>query len=193
MPLSWQRLVILKMASHPKRGRSREETAGDIVIRPGFHWRDYPKFERVLLDHIQAYFDLSTPQAQTYRLHRQGSTSFVGFGSDTNSSSDDNLSGTTSVDNGNWFYTAIVYENGTKRIYVDGNEDVSQGYPGPLRETDAPMWVGNNAETQSRFFHGRIDEVRISSVGRSAEWMELQNRSMRDDGFISVGNEELCR
>lgn len=128
----------------------------------------------------------------TWRMHRNGFSNFVGFGSDT-SDSNDNLSGTTAVNDGSWFYVAIIYDGATKYIYVDGSEDASQSSSGPLNATGDVVLVGNNATHPSRVFQGRIDEVRISSVARSAEWMQLQNRSMRDAGFVTIGGEETCR
>lgn len=126
-----------------------------------------------------------------WRLHREGGTSFIGFGSDT-VSTNDNLSGTTPVDDGAWHHLAIVYGAGVKTIYVDGQVDASQGYPGPLNVTDAPVLLGNNSETGPRFFHGTLDEVRISSAARSAAWIDLQARATADAGVVSVGDEQTC-
>lgn len=126
-----------------------------------------------------------------WRLHRQLTSSFIGFGSDT-ATTNDNLSGVTPVDDGAWHHVAIVYGAGTKQIFVDGLLDVSQGYPGPLRTTDAAVVFGTNLETEPRFFHGTLDEVRISRVARSAAWLELQARASADAGVVSFGEEQSC-
>jgi hypothetical protein len=39
------------------------------------------------------------------------------------------------------------------------------------------MMIGRNADT-GWYFRGRVDEVRVSSVARSAAWIEAQHRSM---------------
>lgn len=134
---------------------------------------------------------LVTKGDDAWRLHRQNNTSFIGFGSDT-PRTNDNLSGAAAVDDGQWHHLAIVYGDGVKRIYVDGQPDGSDDYPGPLNLTDAPVLLGNNAEATSRFFHGTLDEVRISRVARSAAWIELQARATADAGVVSVGDEETC-
>jgi hypothetical protein len=126
-----------------------------------------------------------------WRLHRQLDTPFVGFGSDT-STTNDNFSGTTPIDDGNWHHVAIVYGDGEKQIYVDGQLDASEGYPGPLNVTNAAVMLGSNADTGGRFFHGTLDEVRISRVARSASWIELQAHASADMSIVSVGDEEVC-
>lgn len=108
---------------------------------------------------------LVTKGDHAWRLHRENNTSFIGFGSDA-SSGNDNLSGTTPVADGQWHHLVIVYGDGVKRIYVDGQSDASDDYPGPLNLTNAPVRFGNNADTGPRFFHGTLDEVRISRVAR---------------------------
>jgi hypothetical protein len=134
---------------------------------------------------------LVTKGDDAWRLHRQGNTAYVGFGSDT-ASTNDNLSGTTSIDDGTWHHLAIVYGAGVKQIFVDGQLDASEVYPGPLRVTDAPVVFGNNADTGPRFFHGALDEIRISRVARSAAWVALQARATADASVVSVGAEESC-
>lgn len=127
----------------------------------------------------------------TWRLHRQLNTPFVGFGSDT-ALTNDNLSGTTPIDDGDWHHVAIVYGDDTKQIYVDGQLDVSELYFGPLFVTDAPVVLGSNADVTGRFFHGALDEVRISRVARSTAWIALQARATADASIVSVGDEETC-
>jgi hypothetical protein len=134
---------------------------------------------------------LVTKGDDAWRLHRQLATPFAGFGSDT-PATNDNLSGATSIDDGSWHHVAIVYGAGVKQIYVDGQLDASEAYPGPLRVTDAAVLFGNNAETGPRFFHGTLDEIRISRVARSAAWVALQARASADASIVSVGEEETC-
>lgn len=134
---------------------------------------------------------LVTKGDDAWRLHRQLATPFAGFGSDT-PATNDNLSGLTPIDDGNWHHVAIVYGDGVKQIYVDGQLDVFHGYPGPLNVTGAAVVFGSNADTGQRFFHGTLDEVRISRVARSAAWIALQARASADASIVSVGAEESC-
>ena len=138
-----------------------------------------------------AWQAMVTKGDDAWRLHRSAETDFIGFGSDT-SVSDDNMTGDTQVNDGQWHQVAITLGSDRKRIYVDGAQDASAVYLLGLNTTNAPVLIGENAEATGRFFHGVIDEVRISSVRRTTTWLAVANRSMRDQGLISFGPEESC-
>ena len=73
-----------------------------------------------------------------------------------------------------WVHVAHTYKNGDSRVYVNGVLDgVSTSAAAPLAiKQPAKMWIGG---WQNNFnFAGDIDEVRISKVARSAEWIRLQ-------------------
>jgi hypothetical protein len=72
-----------------------------------------------------------------------------------------------------WLHVAHVYQAGGARIYVDGRlAGVGENRLGPLNvRRPARLWLGGwygNYE-----FAGDLDELRISSVARSADWIRL--------------------
>lgn len=73
----------------------------------------------------------------------------------------------------NWHYIAGVRRGGTNYLYVDG---VQQSATGSLAFTDNGSYasVGKHyANYDGRYWNGTIDELRISSDGRSSAWIKL--------------------
>ncbi|MCX6879648.1 MAG: DUF2341 domain-containing protein [Verrucomicrobia bacterium] len=78
-----------------------------------------------------------------------------------------------------WVHVVHTYKNGDSRVYVNGVLDgVSTTANAPLAiKQPATMWIGG---WQNNFnFAGDIDEVRISKVARSAEWIRLQYENQK--------------
>jgi hypothetical protein len=70
-----------------------------------------------------------------------------------------------------WIYVAHTYGGGPRRLYVNGQLDGEATTKLDIK-SPARLWLGgwyNNYD-----FSGDLDEVRISKVARSAEWVRLQ-------------------
>jgi len=75
---------------------------------------------------------------------------------------------------GQWYHVAAVYENGDSRIFVNGKLEDSRKHPAAMSVMkDVCMNIGGMRGGSYRFA-GDIDEVRISKVARSPEWLKLQ-------------------
>jgi len=75
---------------------------------------------------------------------------------------------------GQWYHVAATYENGTSRIFVNGKLDgTREGKAAMSVVKDVCMDIGGMRGGGYRFV-GDIDEVRISRVARSADWLKLQ-------------------
>jgi hypothetical protein len=85
------------------------------------------------------------------------------------------LPGTTSVIDGQWHHVAGTWDGDTVRIYVDGVEEASSSFAGPIATSDVPVKIGlrGNGEGVDRIFTGVIDEVAIFNVALSEE--DIQN------------------
>jgi len=75
---------------------------------------------------------------------------------------------------GEWQHAAFVYEKGSARLYIDGVPAGSSTRPGTPMKISSPasLWMGGWFNEQG--YRGDMDEVRISKVTRSAEWIRLQ-------------------
>jgi hypothetical protein len=65
-----------------------------------------------------------------------------------------------------WHHLAGTYDGSTIKIYVDGVLEGSQSLSGQIPSTSVPVYIGAmkegpNTPTDSDFFHGNIDDVRI--------------------------------
>ena len=85
-----------------------------------------------------------------------------------------NVNGAIPLSTGDWHHLVHTYEKGEARLYVNGQLDVANRNQGPPLAIKRParLYIGgwyNNYQ-----FTGDIDEVRISNVVRSADWIRLQ-------------------
>jgi len=72
---------------------------------------------------------------------------------------------------GKWYHVAHTYTSGSGKIYVNGQPDGSAGVTMNFANP-AKMWIGGWYNNYSCV--GDIDEVRISKVARSANWINLE-------------------
>lgn len=80
---------------------------------------------------------------------------------------------------GNWNHVVHTYRQGESRLYINGQLDaVSQRKDAPLRvKSPARMYIGGWYDDYR--FRGDIDEVRISKVVRSPEWVKLEYENQK--------------
>ncbi len=93
--------------------------------------------------------------------------------------SDANVAGKSAVAASEWTHVVHTYQKGESKVYVNGRLDGVSKSPGaPLKiPSPAKMWIGGWFHNYN--FVGEIDEVRISKVVRSADWVKLQYENQR--------------
>jgi hypothetical protein len=97
-----------------------------------------------------------------------------------------------------WVIDRTEGDNGTLKVYHNGNlagnfsfnEDIS----GVDFSNNGGGWIGAHNDSEPNppkwHFNGTIDEVRISNVARSSEWIATQYNNQNDTStFYSLGNE----
>lgn len=111
------------------------------------------------------------------------SVNYDGTGSHT-------LSGST------WYYLTMTYQNiGTSGLqgYVNASSDhafVGSGTNTDLVTTSATTNIGRDSATSPRYWNGTIDEVRVSSVARSQNWITTEyNNQGTPSTFETLGTE----
>jgi hypothetical protein len=84
-----------------------------------------------------------------------------------------NVTGTSRLPMSEWIHVVHSYLEGDSRLYVNGRLDgVTTGRQTPLNvRTPARMWLGGWYKNYR--YVGAIDEVRVSTVARSADWAKL--------------------
>ncbi|MEN9572748.1 MAG: hypothetical protein RL514_603 [Verrucomicrobiota bacterium] len=85
-----------------------------------------------------------------------------------------NVAGDSRISRGEWTHVVHTYRQGESLIYVNGKLDGSNTKNGgPLAiKSPARLWIGGWYNNYT--FVGDLDEVRISKVARSADWVRLQ-------------------
>ncbi len=86
------------------------------------------------------------------------------------------VNGNAKIPANEWVHVEHTYSNGTGRIYINGKLD-SEEHPRLNIHSPQRMWVGgwyNNYD-----FQGDIDEVRLSAVERSADWIRLEYENQK--------------
>jgi hypothetical protein len=80
---------------------------------------------------------------------------------------DDPLYGPVSLPLNTWSHLAVTYDRTVLRLYVNGTQVASVTASAPLATSANPLQIGGDA-IYGQHFAGRIDEVRIFSVARTA-------------------------
>jgi hypothetical protein len=94
---------------------------------------------------------------------------------------------------GAWSYVALSYNGTTARQMVNGTQVDSASVTGTLNlgTNTNDLYIGHNTGWTDEKFDGRIDELRISRVGRGRCWMETSFNTQNAPGtFASIGAEE---
>jgi hypothetical protein len=112
-----------------------------------------------------------------------------------------NLTGTTSVVNGNWYHIAIVRNGTTLSLYVNGNLDGSITTSASIDSgTSMPFYIGGNATTNYDWhINGNIADIRITKgVARTITAptaalpaFKIQDRTQNNLTLTPYGNVQL--
>src|SRR5262249_25620161 len=109
----------------------------------------------------------------SWRLQRDDTKNDLEF-STTSGASNDNEVGKTNVNNRQWHQAAIVLDGSKKLLYVDGAQEGTENYNLEIDQNNELVAIGHNSQSSmggGRFWHGDIDEVRISSIARAPAWI----------------------
>ena len=97
------------------------------------------------------------------------------------------------ITDGFWHHVVGVADStaGLLRIYVDGLLRNSAPYTGSTQMGTRELHIGNSSDIISfQEWNGGIDEVRVSDVPRSADWIQTEYNNQNDPStFYSVGPE----
>jgi hypothetical protein len=81
-----------------------------------------------------------------------------------------------------WFHLVFVVRNRAIEYYINGVLEVEEG-SGNVSSGFEILSIGNNAD-RNRSFDGIVDEARIHSEARSADWVKLEYENQRADGKL---------
>jgi hypothetical protein len=92
----------------------------------------------------------------------------------------------------------ISYDSNLETVYsyldgVEQNSTTSSNWESGTSQLSDPFEIGQKGTTDYADLNGMISEVRISSVVRSADWINTEYNNMNnatDGGFFSIGDEQ---
>lgn len=92
---------------------------------------------------------------------------------------------------GEWYYIVATHDGTLARLYVDGELEATSTRALAYDPSKPLTLIGEFYSTASDLrFDGLIDEVRISNVARSADWILTNYRLMNDPGaYLTFGPE----
>ena len=77
---------------------------------------------------------------------------------------DAHTSGTSDIGDGAWHHCAIVRDNGTLRIFVDGSQENTRASSGGLIDLTGVLEIGRYNGGANLQYEGYLDEIRISNI-----------------------------
>ena len=98
-----------------------------------------------------------------------------------------NSRGATTLSPNTWYYICQAYAPGNYLIYLNGAQDGSKNTNFNLNGRQTR--IGSNANQSNFLYQGHVDELRISNIKRSADWINAEYASMAGN-LITYGTEE---
>ncbi len=100
-------------------------------------------------------------------------------------------SGTNTLSSGTWYYITLTYSSSAGLIgKVNAGSDGTAAANGALNTGGATYYIGQDIFAAGRFWNGTMDELRIASVARSADWISTEYNNQSAPGtFETLGTE----
>jgi hypothetical protein len=92
-----------------------------------------------------------------------------------------------------WVHVAATIVGNNLKLYINGalNGDYTINTAGALVGGTSPLYLGRGIPIDTPTFKGTLDEVRVSNMARSENWLKTEFNNMNNpSGFISVGSEQ---
>ncbi len=97
----------------------------------------------------------------------------------------------TIAPNSGWHYVQGVWDGSNMTIYINGSNDSGNANTGTLTNSSEGLGIGRHVNSDTRNFNGHIDEPRVSSVVRSADWITTEyNNQGSPETFYAISDEE---
>ena len=93
----------------------------------------------------------------------------------------------TPQDTGAWIHAIITHDTSSVRCYRGGSEISAQSDAGAIYESDVDLGIAAVGFNGTQLLDGTFDEVRISDIARSADWIAAQNASTTG-AFVTYGD-----
>ena len=95
-----------------------------------------------------------------------------------------------------WHHIVATYDGAAMNVFVDGGNQASRAKTGNVSPSNAEqgMWIGHGDQPQnvpwSGQYVGELDEVRVSRVARSANWVATEYANQSSPGTFYTASAE---
>ena len=90
--------------------------------------------------------------------------------------------------NGTWYHVTSLADGSRLRIYVNGVERNNVAYSNNIYySTNSTFKIGimdDNGDSYRQYWNGKIDEVRVEKVARSADWIKLSYENQKTGSTV---------
>ncbi len=102
---------------------------------------------------------------------------------------------TAGLRDGNWHHVAAVADASglALRLYVDGIQVATNPYDGTSETGNSALYFSENPGSALQWWDGGIDESRVSSTPRSADWIATEYRNQSSPATFYVVCENFCQ
>jgi len=96
----------------------------------------------------------------------------------------------TALNTNQWYHVAAIYDGSNIKLYLNGELMVTQAASGNLGADASLLTIGRSPSSNSRFFKGKIDEVRVFNVAltdaqlQRMVYQEIKNNAAQVRGEI---------
>jgi RHS repeat-associated protein len=124
----------------------------------------------------------------SYSLNRVANTNLIGIGiSHGGSGTNVTANSASSLTMGAWAHVVGTYDGSSLRLYFNGHSDAQTSTTGSIINASQNVVIGADTAASTEYFTGSLDEVRISNVARSADWIAAEYNSQSNPAaFYSV-------
>ena len=124
-----------------------------------------------------------------YGFETDGSSDTIYDFKVSSNSTDYYATNTTSLANLTWYYITGTYDGSNLKIYVNGNVEDTTAASFTIGNYDSTNGLGiGDSYSPSSNFNGYIDEVHVSSVARSSDWIKTEYNNQNSPGtFMTLG------
>ena len=95
------------------------------------------------------------------------------------------------IDENTWTHIVVTYDGTTLKLFINGVKQTDEAIINIAYNSNAAI-IGANPDNNEQRFNGSIDEIRVSSVVRSLDWIITEYNNHHDPtSFYSIGSEEI--